>query len=417
VTEPTDTHLFDPWTRDYVHLGLRLDRVAPGTVDAWIGPPAWRDAVAAEPAPPLGALRDAADLLLELLPTMGYTPDRAAYLSRQTTALHTQARLQAGERLPFAEQAALFFDIQPARVPEATFAAAHAELEALLPGTGSLVERRAAWRRQFQVAPAQVLPLLERIAAEVRARTTRHIPLPEHEAIELRLTQNQPWGAYNWYLGNARSLIEINTDLPMQADGLVGYLAHEGYPGHHTEHALREVEQYRRRGQGEYAIQLINTPENLISEAIATTAGDLIFAGHEDLAWAGREIFPALGIKADVELAARINTAGQALAAVSGNAAFLLHEDGRPPAEVAAYLEQWGLRPPAEAQHHLTFLQSPLWRVYTFTYSYGRQLLQPLLNGPDRFSVFRRIASEPVYPALLAARGATARGTLTPPAG
>ena len=101
------------------------------------------------------------------------------------------------------------------------------------------------------------------------------LPLPREERIEVRLTHDQPWGAYNWYLGEARSLIEINTDLPRQVDGLVGYLAHEGYPGHHTEHALREAWQYRGRGQGEYALQLINTPESLISEAIATSALEL----------------------------------------------------------------------------------------------------------------------------------------------
>ena len=40
-TAQADAGRFDEWTRDYALLGLRLDRLAPGTVDAWTGPPAW----------------------------------------------------------------------------------------------------------------------------------------------------------------------------------------------------------------------------------------------------------------------------------------------------------------------------------------------------------------------------------------
>ena len=377
--------MFDPWTRDYAHLGLRMERLAPGTVDAWIGPPEWRAAVEAEPAPTAEALRAGAEALLDLLPSMGYPAPRAAYLQRQVTALHAQARTLAGERIGLVEQARLYFDIDVRRVPEDTFAAAHETLDQLLPGTGSLVERRAAWRRRYEIPTEHVLPLIDRIAVEARRRTVMRLPLPREERIEVRLAHDQPWGAYNWYLGQARSLIEINTDLPRQVDGLVDYLAHEGYPGHHTEHALREAWQYRGQGQGEYAIQLINTPESLISEAIATCAAELSFP--EVRTWPGwrKKSCPSSIWRWTCPPAGRIRQAGEALAGVSGNAAFLLHEDGRPPDEVAAYVERWALRTPEEARHHLGFLASPLWRVYIFTYQYGHALLAPLLRGPDRW--------------------------------
>ena len=395
------THLFDPWTRDYALLGLRLERLAPGTVDAWIGPPSWRAAVAAEPLPSPVELRQAAALLAEMLPAMDYAPARTAYLGRQIRALGAQTHVLAGETLPLVEQAELYFDIQPQRVPEETLAAAHAELDRLLPGDGSLTDRWGAWRKGFQATPERVLPLLDRIAAEVRARTVAHLPLPEDESISMALVRDQPWGAYNWYQGHAHSLIEINTDLPMQADGLVDYLAHEGYPGHHTEHALRETLQYQGQGQGEYAIQLINTPESLISEAIATSARTMIFPDATDLTWSAAEVWPALGINRDPELAGQIREATRPLSAVSGNVAFVLHADGRPAEEAAAYLERWGLRRPDEAIHDLRFLQSPLWRVYTFTYYYGRRLFAPLLAGPDRWAVYRRLLTTPMVPSDL----------------
>jgi hypothetical protein len=397
-----ESHLFDPWTRDYALLGLRMERLAPGTVDAWIGPAAWKAAVDAEPAPTPASLRQEAQLLAEMLPSMEYTPDREGYLLRQVRALDTQARVLAGEPIPLVEQAQLYFDITPERTPEDTLAAAHAEMDRLLPGSGALAERWAAWRKGFQTTPERAMPLIDRIAAEVRRRTAAHLPLPEGESIELALVRDQPWGAYNWYKGNNHSLIEINTDLPMQADGLVDYLAHEGYPGHHTEHSLREALQLRGQRQGEYAIQLINTPESLIAEAIATSARRMIFDGGEDLAWAAREIFPALGITADPDLAGQIREAASALRLVGGNVAFLLHADNRPAEEAQAYLERWALRTPTEAAHSLQFQQSPLWRVYTFTYIYGQRLFAPLLAGPDRWQVFRRLLTTPVYPSMLA---------------
>ena len=115
----------------------------------------------------------------------------------------------------------------------------------------------------------------------------------------------------------------------------------------------------------------------------------------------------------DPVAAQRIRQAGEVADAVSGNAAFLLHEDGRPPDEVAAYVERWALRTPEEARHHLGFLASPLWRVYIFTYQYGHALLAPLLRGPDRWEIFRRILTTPVYPAALAAEVARALAGIT----
>ena len=49
----------------------------------------------------------------------------------------------------------------------------------------------------------------------------------------------QPWSAYNWYRGKAQSLVEFNTDVPISMLNILGTMAHEGYPGHHTEGQLK----------------------------------------------------------------------------------------------------------------------------------------------------------------------------------
>jgi hypothetical protein len=178
-------------------------------------------------------------------------------------------------------------------------------------------------------------------------------------------------------------------------------MAHEGYPGHHTEHALRETRQYLRDGHAEYAVQLINTPECVISEGIATSACTVIFPDDTELAWTADHLLPGLGIAMDVEQALAVKRAMWHVRGVRCNAAILLHEQGRSAGEVSDYLQRWALLSPKEASKALEFIGSPLWRTYSFTYTYGRMLVQPLVLGDDRFAVLERICSEPVYPAML----------------
>jgi hypothetical protein len=148
-------------------------------------------------------------------------------------------------------------------------------------------------------------------------------------------------------------------------------MAHEGYPGHHTEHALREIRQLREQGQGEYAVQLINTPECVISEGIATCACPLVFPGEEEAAWTASDLLPALGMSMDVAEAAALKHAASTLRRVRGNTALLLHEQGKSEADARQYLERWALQTPAEARKSLEFIVSPLWRTYTFTYTHA----------------------------------------------
>ncbi len=393
--------LFDDWTRDYALLSLRLDRLAPGTVDAWTGPANWREAVLREPAPSAADLEHAATALLDSLPATGYAQARKDYLYRQVAALRASTRLLQGEIIGLTEQARVLFDLEVEMMPEDEFAHAHEALERALPGSGSLADRLAAYRRQLEVAPEQLPALLAHITADLRARTAEHITLPAGESIEVTLVRDQPWSGYNWYLGEARSRVEMNTDLPVHVHTLVDLMAHEGYPGHHTEHALRETRQYLRDGNAEYAVQLINTPECVISEGIATSACSVVFPGDADLAWTAEHLLPGIGIAMNVEQALAVRRAMWHARSVRCNAAILLHERGMGVDEVSAYLQRWALLTPKEAIKALEFIGSPLWRTYAFTYTYGRMLVQPLLLGDDRFAVLERISSEPVYPALL----------------
>jgi hypothetical protein len=381
----------------YIELAFAIEQHVEGFIDAYFGPPELRQAARREPA----AIAAAVAALRDEVRASGYPAQRKSYLEAQLRGMETTARRLAGEAIAYRDEVRACFDIEPVLTPESTFEAANAELEALMPGPGSLAERLAAWRDRFVVSPEVAEQMIAVIVAEARARTSHElIAMPEGDAVRFALVSDKPWSGYNWYLGDSRSLVEINTDLPIRAGGLLDLVCHEAYPGHHAEHALKEQRLYRERGWGEQAIQLINVPECVISEGIATLAADMVF-GDDASTWAAEHIYPLAGITGDPERETRIAAAQWTMRAISGNAALLLHEQGADPEEVVAYLMRYGLRSEREARQSLRFISTPLWRTYTFTYYVGRELLGRWLAAGNRNERYVTLLTEQVYPSML----------------
>ena len=91
-----------------------------------------------------------------------------------------------------------------------------------------------------------------------------------------------------------------------------------------------------------------------------------------------------LGIPYDAEVVAAVRPAGETLGAVRGNAAWLLHQDGRPADEVVGYLERWSLLPRARAEKAVEFLTDPTWRAYISCYIEGLRLCRGFVAGRPR---------------------------------
>jgi hypothetical protein len=382
----------DSWGQRYLQLALRLDRHIPGYVDAYTGPSALRDAIAAEKVrEPAGLLDDAGELAQEL-GELGYPATRQQFLEKQLRAMEALVRKLQGEDLSYRQEVGLFFDITPPKVAEETFLAAHAELDKLLPGEGPLVERLTAYRDQFIVPKETARKLIHAALPELRRRTQALVELPPGEQVEIDLVSGQPWSAYNWYLGQGRSRIEFNTDLPMRAHGLLETLSHEAYPGHHTEAVLKEQRLYLEQGYAEAAIALLNTPANVVAEGIGDVGLRTIMADEERMWWKNEVFYPLAGIApVDAEWALRLEKAWRELKWVAGNAALLLHEEGRAAEEVVAYLKRYALRRQEEAESTLRFIQSPLFRAYIFCYATGEMLIE---RAAARAGDLRRLLSQ-----------------------
>lgn len=390
----------DPISEAYVAIGFGIERHCEGFVDAYFGPAQIKEQALSGDAPSLGALAERIAALRSELAASDYPQRRKAYLQAQLTGIATSVRALGGEDLPYREQVRGCFDIEPAFTPEERFDDAIERLDELLPGTGPIDERMAGWKKRFEVPADVARTMIARIAEEARARTTAFVELPADEQVDFALVSDKPWSGYNWYLGAHRSLVEINTDLPIRANVLPGLVCHEAYPGHHTEHVLKEHALFEGKGWGEHSIQLINTPECVISEGIATLADEVVF-GRDLAPWMAENLFPLANIDADPALIVQISEASRSFAALSGNAALLLHERGEDPEAVVRYIMRYGLRSEKEARQSLRFLSDPLWRAYTFTYDSGRQLLGRWVLRGDRQARFRTLLEEQVYPSLI----------------
>ncbi|NIN66580.1 MAG: hypothetical protein GTO63_18215 [Anaerolineae bacterium] len=391
--------LMDEIGRGYLTLALNLNRHVEGFVDAYYGPPELKAEVQKGNPSSVEALADDVRQLQAAIAHSDYDPQRKEYLGLQVRAMAGLIRKLLGDELDFVEEVELYFDITPQMLDEAVFEQIHADMDRLFPGGGSVLNRVASWKKGVEIQSNRLLPVLELAVEETRRRTSILFDLPRGEEVSLRLVEDEPWTAYNWYLGAYRSRIDANTDPPLRVDHPISLVTHEAYPGHHTEHAVKEHWLYRQKGRAEHSVLLSLAPESVVSEGIAETAESMIFSPEELEAFLHDRLNPLAGLP-DVGVAQQMGwaKARDELRVVGANAALLLHEHGRPPEEVREYMERYGLRTPREVAKGLEFIQNPLWRSYIFSYNMGKQLLAPLLEGPDAVANFRRLLSEPFTP-------------------
>jgi hypothetical protein len=372
----------------YVELCLRLARHDEDLVDYYYGPKEIAERVEQEPLREPGQLAVDARSLAE--------ESDSSYLEAQLRGLETVARKLAGEEISYGDEVERCYGTRPQRVPEERFEQAHRELDHVLPPGGTLAERYQRWEDGDPV-PADKLEVVLRTLGERLRETTRELfGLPEGEAFELELVSDKHWYAFNDYRGGLRSAVEVNTDLPISASSVVPLMAHELYPGHHTERSWKEQLLYADRGQLEESVLVYGTPQSVVTEGIAVLAADIVVEEHGGVV---AEALGDSGVTYDADTARRVRRAALVLDDAVANAAILLHVDGVSTDDAKAYLQRWELVSEERAEQHVHFVMDRWGRTYIRTYTDGYDLCRNWVAGDPRR--FKRLLTEQLTPSDL----------------
>jgi hypothetical protein len=392
----------------YVKLVLALGQHDPDYVDAYYGPPEWKQQL--QEKKPLDSLALEANRLCDQLAKISNPADemerlRLAYLTKQLSALQARVRILNGERLKFDEESQAVYDAVAPKFAETHFQEILAKLEPKLPGQGTLLQRYENWRRAF-VIPKDKLDTVFQLAINAcRERTLAHIKLPPSENFSVEYVTNKPWGGYNWYKGDYRSVIQVNTDLPVYIDRAIDLAAHEGYPGHHVYNALLEKNLDRDRGWVEFSIYPLFSPQSLIAEGTANFGKEVVFTKAERLIFEKEMLWPAAGIDpsraeefyAVQDLVKQLNYAT--------NEAARRYVNGEIDANAAAaWLQKYALTDERRAKQSARFIEK--YRSYVINYNLGEDMVRNYIEKrggteqqPEkRWQEFEQLLASPRLP-------------------
>ena len=403
----------DEIAKDYVQMQLEIGEREPGYIDAYYGPAEWQTAAKAAPRS-LADLAKAADELsrrmagIETASIERMEQRRRAFLLAQLEAAQTRLRMLQGEKLSFADEAEGLFGIRPELKPLAAYDPVLARIEKLVPGTGALSDRVDTFQNRFTIPKDRLEPVFRAAIDECKRRTAEHISLPAAEKFTLEFVTGKSWSGYNWYKGNATSLIQINTDLPIRLSRAVDLGCHEGYPGHHAYNMLLERSLARERGWTEFTVYPLYSPQSLIAEGSANYGIELAFPGPERLRYEAEALYPLAGLSAAA--APQYLALQEALQALAG-ARFTIARDyleGRISREQAIELtRKYQLVSRPRAEQSIAFTDQ--YRSYVINYGLGQDMVRAHIEaaGEDpeaRWAKMARILSEPTLPQDLTSR-------------
>jgi len=305
---------------------------------------------------------------------------RHGYLTRQLEALRARVGMLQGRTLTFDLESKALYDAVAPHSDLTSFERTVKDLGDRLPGQGPVLDRYDAFRHQFIIPRQRLDATFQAAIAAGRQRTLEHIALPPDERFTVEYVTGKSWSGYNWYQGEYRSLIQVNTDLPIFVDRAIDLACHEGYPGHHVYNALLEKHLVRDRGWVEFSVYALFSPQSLIAEGTANFGIDVAFPRDGRIDVERRVIFPAAGLDP-----ARAAEYDEVLALVdrlsyAGNEAARRYIDGEiDRATAAEWLERYALYSPPRAQQRVRFIEQ--YRSYVINYNLGKDMVRRYIEG------------------------------------
>lgn len=288
-------------------------------------------------------------------------PDRRRYYDQLCHSTLAFIRWRT-EGLPFQAQLADFLHVPARPASDRELDALRDDMNGLL-GTmgygGGLAARCRAWEDRNRVDPSAVAPLLEELLDEAWMRTEDRvvaIPAPRSDGMRVAAVSAVPYNARCDYL---RRTIELNTDPVLTRPALKHLAAHEGCPGHYVQFKLRETMARADGATDDVLLSVVNTASSSVFEGIAD-------AGMEAAGWMESD---------DDRLQAMMNRYRAGIGTV---AAWRLHADGRPEAEVTDWLRAHSLvGGDGWVENRLRFIAAPSRAVLIWSYWWGEPSVAP----------------------------------------
>lgn len=397
----------DEMAGDYLFLELSMGLHDDAHVDAYFGAEEIRTA-ANEAQLSLGEIDDRTAKLAQKLSNAGKTEEDRIHKARihglisRLIALHTRIGLNQGTTKSFDEESERLFGMRAPDHDAAHFEVILQQIDTLIPGEGNLSERVNEFRNQFLIPADRLSVVFDAAITECRRRTLEYIDLPDHESFSIEYVNDKPWSGYNWYQGNAQSLIQINTDLPTFISRAVDLGCHEGYPGHHTYNALIEKNLVEDLGWSEFSLYPLFSPQSLLAEGSANYGIELAFPGEERLVFEQDVLFPLAEL--DVSEADRYYALLDLLGKLeyAGNEAARDYLNGdMSTAEAVQWLIDYALLSPDRARQRIDFFDT--YRSYVINYNVGKDLVRQYVergtsNAAERWAKFLGMLSTAMHP-------------------
>ena len=391
----------------YLRLTLEAGTHEAEWVDAYYGPAETKASADANPRS-IAALLTDAKAMIASLDQSNFAPTdmrRAKALRGMLIAAETRLQMLQGRKFSFANEAKGQFATVPELKPLSDYDSVLARLEALIPGIGPLAARVDAFNERFTIPKDRLQIVFDAAIAECKRRTAAYIKLPEGENFTMEFVTGKPWSGYNYYKGNYKSLIQINTDLPIRISRAVDLGCHEGYPGHHVLNLLVESKLARGKDWKEYEVNPLYSPTSVLSEGSANYGIDLAFPGPERLKFERDVLYPLAGL--DPKTAEAYWNMQQMTEALSGARLTIakMYLDGEVTRSQALELTQkYLLLSPARAEQSVGFTDH--YRSYVINYGWGKDLVRNYIERgkPDaktRWTRMEKILSEPTLPSDL----------------
>lgn len=333
---------------------------------------------------------------------------RKKFFLKQLTAVKARIEMLGGKKFTFDEEAKYLYDVIPPKYTAEYFNETLNKLDKILPGKGSVQEKLEKFKSGFIIPKEKLDEVFSTAIEEGRKRTKEKINLPANESFEIEYVTGKSWGAYNWYKGNAFSLIQYNTDITSYIDRAIDLACHEGYPGHHVYNTLLETELFKKRGWLEFSIYPLFSPQSVIAEGTANFGIEVSFPGNEKIEYEKEVLFPIAGIdpdKADlyyevIELTGKLNFAG--------NEAARNYIDGKfTKEETRDWLVKYLLMTPQRADTRIRFIEK--YGAYVVNYNLGMKMVKEFIekkggtaeNPEKRWELFVELLSMPITPSEL----------------